>query len=74
MNGVFAALVAAAGFLLGLRAGLALGYRAERGRRILAERRWLGELARALDVKQGEHESLDALRARMLNEAQRRRT
>jgi hypothetical protein len=72
---LFAALIAVAGFLLGLRAGLSIGYRAERGRRVIAERRWLADLARALDVKQvktGEQESVDAIRARMLTEARRR--
>lgn len=69
---LFAALIAVAGFLLGLRAGLSIGYRAERGRRVIAERRWLADLARALDVKAGEQESIDAIRARMLTEARRR--
>jgi hypothetical protein len=69
---LFAALIAVAGFLLGLRAGLSIGYRAERGRRVIAERRWLAELARALDAKPGEQESVDAIRARMLTEARRR--
>ena len=69
---LFAALIAVAGFLLGLRAGLSIGYRAERGRRIIAERRWLADLARALDVKPGDQESVDAIRARMLTEARRR--
>ena len=69
---LFAALIAVAGFLLGLRAGLSIGYRAERGRRVIAERRWLADLARALDVKPGDQESVDAIRARMLTEARRR--
>jgi hypothetical protein len=36
---VFVSLVAVAAFLLGLRAGIAIGYRAERRQRMLEERR-----------------------------------
>jgi hypothetical protein len=38
MSGLFIALAVGAGFLLGLRVGLALGHRNERRRRELAER------------------------------------
>jgi hypothetical protein len=69
---LFGALIAAAGFILGVRVGLALGYRAERGRRIVVERRWLGELARVLGAKPPEMESVDAARARLLDEARKR--
>ena len=70
---LFNALIAAAGFLLGLRVGLAVGYRAERGRRIVAERRWLADLARALGVRAPQYESIDAARERLLAAAQDRR-
>jgi hypothetical protein len=39
MSGLFIALAIGAGFLLGLRVGLALGHRNERKRRELAERK-----------------------------------
>ena len=63
---LMSALIAIAAFLLGLRAGLAIGYRAERGRRIVAERRWLLELGRAVGVKPAELEPVDETRARIL--------
>jgi hypothetical protein len=66
------ALIAIAGFILGVRVGLALGYRAERGRRIVVERRWLAELAGVLGAKPPELESVDAARARLLGEARAR--
>ncbi len=66
---LFGALIAAAGFLLGLRVGLAVGYRAERGRRIVTERRWLAQLATVLGAPPPELESIDAARARLLEEA-----
>jgi len=69
---LYSALIAIAAFLLGLRAGLALGYRAERGRRIVAERKWLLELGRALGVKPTALEPVEATRARMLDEARAR--
>ena len=70
---LFNALIAAAGFLLGLRVGLAVGYRAERGRRIVGERKWLADLARALGVRPPQYESIDAARERLLEAAQDRR-
>jgi hypothetical protein len=69
---LFGALIAIAGFVLGVRVGLALGYRAERGRRIVVERRWLAELAGVLGAKPPELESVDAARARLLAEARGR--
>lgn len=69
---LFGALIAIAGFILGVRLGLALGYRAERGRRIVVERRWLAELAGVLGAKPPELESVDAARARLLAEARGR--
>jgi hypothetical protein len=66
---LFSALIAIAGFILGARVGLAIGYRAERGRRIVAERKWLAELAGALSAKAPEFESVDAARARLLANA-----
>jgi hypothetical protein len=69
---VLGALIAIAGFILGVRLGLALGYRAERGRRIVVERRWLAELAGVLGAKPPELESVDAARARLLAEARGR--
>jgi len=66
------ALIAVAGFLLGLRVGLAIGYRAERGRRIVAERKWLLELGRALGVKPAQLDSVEATRARILDEVRDR--
>jgi hypothetical protein len=67
-----AALLAIAAFVLGVRVGLALGYRAERGRRIVAERAWLEQLARVMGAKPPELESIDAARARILGEARAR--
>lgn len=69
---LFGALIAIAGFILGVRLGLAIGYRAERGRRIVVERRWLAELAGVLGAKPPELESVDAARARLLAEARGR--
>ena len=66
---MYNALLAIAGFILGVRVGLALGYRAERGRRIVLERKWLSELARALGARPLELESVDAARARLLAHA-----
>ena len=66
------ALIAIASFILGVRVGLAVGYRAERGRRIVVERKWLSELARALGARPLELESVDAARARLLDEARDR--
>ena len=66
------ALIAIAGFILGVRVGLALGYRAERGRRIVVERKWLAELAGVLGTKPPELESVTAARARLLAEARER--
>ena len=66
---LYTALLIGAAFLLGLRAGLALGYRAERGRRIVNERKWLGEIGRALGVRPTQAESVDALRERILDQA-----
>jgi hypothetical protein len=63
---LYNALIAIAGFLLGLRAGLAMGYRAERGRRIVGERAWLRQLARVIGVRPPEGESIDAARERLL--------
>ncbi len=70
---IFNALIAIAGVILGVRVGLAIGYRAERGRRIIAERRWLAELAQVIGSKPPEFESIDAARTRLLNEARARR-
>jgi hypothetical protein len=64
-------LIAIAGFILGVRVGLAVGYRAERGRQILSERKWLAQLAGALRAKPPEFESIVAARARLLEEATR---
>jgi hypothetical protein len=69
---VLGALIAIASFILGVRVGLAVGYRAERGRRIVVERKWLSELARALGARPLELESVDAARARLLDEARDR--
>jgi hypothetical protein len=69
---LYSALIAIAGFILGVRVGLGVGYRSERGRRITQERRWLGELARALGIRRLDLESVDAARARILDEARRR--
>jgi hypothetical protein len=69
---LFSALIAIAGFILGVRVGLAVGYRAERGRRIVVERTWLAELASVLGAKPPELESVDAARARLLAEARGR--
>jgi hypothetical protein len=70
---LYSALIAVAGFILGVRVGLAVGYRGERGRRIIQERKWLGELARALGARspRTELESIDVVRARLLAEAAR---
>lgn len=62
------ALIAAAAFLLGLRAGLAIGYRAERGRRIVAERKWLLELGRVLGIRPVQLDSVEATRTRILDQ------
>ncbi len=70
---LFNALIAITGMILGVRVGLAVGYRAERGRRIVAERKWLAELASVLGAKPPELESIDAARARLLSEARARR-
>ena len=70
---LFSALIALTGLILGVRVGLAVGYRAERGRRIIAERKWLAELALVLGSKPPELESIDAARARLLDEARTRR-
>ena len=69
---LFGALISIAGFILGVRVGLAVGYRAERGRRIVVERKWLAELAGVLGAKPPELESVDAARARLLGEARSR--
>jgi hypothetical protein len=69
---IFAVLLAIAGFILGLRVGLSIGYRAERGRRIVTERKWLAELATALGAKPPELESINAARARLLAAARGR--
>ena len=66
------ALIAIAAFILGVRVGLAVGYRAERGRRIVVERKWLAELAGVLGARPPELESVDAARARLLAEARSR--
>jgi hypothetical protein len=71
---LFVVLLAIAGFILGLRVGLSLGYRAERGRRIVTERKWLGDLAAALGAKPPEFESINAARARLLAAARGRDT
>jgi hypothetical protein len=65
---VLGALIAIASFILGMRLGLAVGYRAERGRRIVVERRWLSELARVLGARPLELESVEAARERLLGE------
>ncbi len=70
---LFNALIAITGMILGVRVGLAVGYRAERGRRIVAERKWLAELASVIGAKPPELESIDAARARLLSEARSRR-
>ena len=70
---LFSALIAITGLILGVRVGLAVGYRAERGRRIIAERKWLAELAQVLGSKPPEFESIEAARARLLGEARARR-
>jgi hypothetical protein len=70
---LFNALIAITGMILGVRVGLAVGYRAERGRRIVAERKWLAELASVIGAKPPELESIDAARARLLGEARARR-
>lgn len=69
---LFVVLLAIAGFILGLRVGLSIGYRAERGRRIVTERKWLADLAAALGAKPPEFESIDAARARLLAAARGR--
>ena len=69
---LFGALIGVAGFILGVRLGLAIGYRAERGRRIIVERKWLAELAGVLGARAPELESVDAARARLLAEARGR--
>ncbi len=69
---LYNALLALAGFILGVRLGLALGYRSERGRRIVLERKWLSELARAMGARPLQLESVDAARARLLAEARAR--
>jgi hypothetical protein len=69
---LYNALLAIAGFILGVRVGLALGYRAERGRRIVQERKWLSELARAIGARPLQLESVEAARARLLAEASAR--
>ncbi len=69
---IFGVLTAIAGFILGVRVGLSLGYRAERGRRIVSERQWLAELAGVLGAKPPELESINAARARLLAEARGR--
>lgn len=69
---IFGVLTAVAGFILGARVGLSIGYRAERGRRIVAERQWLADLAGALGAKPPELESINAARARLLAEARGR--
>jgi len=69
---LFAALLAIAGFILGVRVGLSIGYRAERGRRIVTERKWLADLAGALGTKPPELESINAARARLLAAARGR--
>ena len=72
MSVLFGLLTGIAGFILGSRVGLSLGYRAERGRRIIAERKWLAQLATALGAKPPELESIDAARARLLEAARQR--
>jgi hypothetical protein len=69
---VLGALIAIASFILGVRLGLAVGYRAERGRRIVAERKWLSELAYVLGARPLHLESIEAARARLLDEARDR--
>ena len=69
---LFSVLIAITGFILGARVGLAIGYRAERGRRIVVERKWLAELAGVIGAKPPELESVDAARARLLAEARSR--
>ena len=63
---LFSILIAIAGFILGVRVGLAIGYRAERGRRIVAERAWLAKVAGAIGVPPPELESIETARARLL--------
>jgi hypothetical protein len=70
---IFGVLTAIAGFILGVRVGLSVGYRAERGRRIVSERQWLADLAGAIGAKPPELESINAARARLLAEARERR-
>ncbi len=72
MSVLFGLLTGIAGFILGARVGLSLGYRAERGRRIVVERKWLAQLAIALGAKPPELESVDAARARLLEAARER--
>ncbi len=72
MSVLFGLLTGIAGFILGSRVGLSLGYRAERGRRIIAERKWLAQLATAIGAKPPELESIDAARARLLEAARQR--
>ena len=69
---LFGVLTGIAGFILGARVGLSLGYRAERGRRIIAERKWLTELAGVIGARPPELESVDAARARLLAAARER--
>jgi hypothetical protein len=69
---LFAVLLAIAGFILGVRVGLSIGYRAERGRRIVTERKWLADLARALGARPPELESINAARERLLAAARER--
>jgi hypothetical protein len=69
---LFAILLAIAGFILGVRVGLSIGYRAERGRRIVTERKWLADLAGALGARPPELESINAARERLLAAARER--
>ncbi|MGO8993351.1 MAG: hypothetical protein ACLQVI_08470 [Polyangiaceae bacterium] len=69
---LFGVLIAVAGFILGVRVGLSVGYRAERGRRIVTERKWLADLAGALGARPPELESINAARARLLAAARGR--
>jgi hypothetical protein len=65
---LFGVLCGLAGLILGVRVGLSVGYRAERGRRIVSERRWLADLAGALGARPPELESINAARERLLAE------